>query len=79
MYDIKFPQFINTEYIKQCANCPHMELYAKTERAYTDNGHDLVSHKLRCANLDACLRLLEVTEYEPEEDEEDEWEEDKVN
>lgn len=70
MYDIKFPQFISTEYIKQCANCPHMELYARTERVYADNGHDFVSHRLRCANLDLCLRLLEVTEYEPEEDDE---------
>jgi hypothetical protein len=46
-----------------------MELYAKTERAYADTGHDLVSHKLRCANLEACLRLLEVTQYESEDDE----------
>ena len=79
MYDIKFPQAVRTEYIKQCINCPYMELWASTETVHADNGNNINSHTLRCMNLDACLRLLEVTEYEPEEDEEDEWEEDKVN
>ena len=36
-------------------------------------------HNMKCMNLEACMRILEVTEYEPEEEDEDEWEEDKVN
>ena len=78
MYDIKFPQFVNTQYIEQCANCPYMNLTADTEWEYTETRKPR-SHNMKCMNLEACMRILEVTEYEPEEDEENVWEEYKAN
>ena len=69
MYDIKFPQAVRTEYIKQCINCPYMELWASTETVHADNGNNINSHTLRCMNFDACVRLLQETGYEPDDDE----------
>lgn len=70
MYDIKFPQVVHTEYIKQCINCPYMELWASTDTIHADNGNNINAHSLRCMNLDACVRLLQETGYEPDDNEE---------
>lgn len=80
MYDIKFPQAVNADYIKQCVNCPFMDLIAETDTVYDRDGNDVQHHSMKCANLDACLRVACEVERELEsEDEEDVWEEDKVN
>lgn len=68
MYDIKFPQVVYAEYIKQCANCPYMDLIATTETIHADNGNNINSHTMRCVNLDACVRLLQETGYEGEDE-----------
>ena len=78
MYDIKFPQFVNTQYIKQCANCPYMNLTADT-----DYDPDRRRHFMKCANLEACMRVAREVEYEREakdgEEDEGECEEYKAN
>lgn len=76
MYDIEFPQVVRTPYITNCVGCPYMELTADTT---VDTDRSTRRHTMKCKHLDICLRIISMCEAEQAEDEEDVWEEDKVN
>lgn len=83
MYDIKFPQVVNTAYLKQCVNCPYMELTADTDKVYGNGKIQFNTHNMKCRYLEVCQRIISRCEAEQveedEEGEEDVWEEDKAN
>lgn len=70
MYDIKFPQFVNAQYIEYCANCPYMNLTADTEWENPETGKPRI-HIMKCMNLEACMRILGINEQDDEDREDD--------
>ena len=71
MYDIKFPQVVSTAYLKQCVNCPYMDLTADTDRAYANGEIRFTAHSMKCCHLEICQRIISMCEQEQAEDDED--------